>query len=383
MSTPLLLTSDVGACSQAIPNPPGSATAPGRPFRPSVTRLCLAAFAALLAAIPAPAAEGSAVTPPPSTAAAQPAAPRDEVLVIIGAPGEDTFAPGFAAAAKNWQTACDRAKVSCTVIGLDPKKDAEAAPTDKDLIQAWIKKLDPNSAANAWIAYIGHGTFDGKDARMNLRGPDVIPSEMAAWLKPLKRPVIFIDGGSASYPFIAALYGPNRIVISATRSGAEINYCRFGEAFAAALVNEDTDIDQDGQISLLEAFVTASEKVKSFYDDNNRLMSEHALIDDNGDPHPTPADFFKGTRVIKRPAGGGVVSGNKAKLIALAPNEAERAMTSDQLQQRAALEQQLEKLHDQKPKMPEADYYAALEKLLRQLAALYAPAGQPSSPPAA
>jgi hypothetical protein len=352
--------------------PRQAAHASAHPEGSPYLRTFIASLLLLLAALPVHAAD--------TAAPAQPPAARDEVLVIIGAPGEDTFAPGFAAAAKNWQTACERAKVACTVIGLDEKKDAEAAPTDKDRIQAWIKNLDLNSAANAWIAYIGHGTFDGKDARMNLRGPDLLPAEMAAWLKPLKRPVIFIDGGSASYPFMTALYAPNRIIISATRSGAEINYCRFGEYFAAALVSDDSDLDQDGQISLLEAFVAAAQKVKSFYDDNNRLMSEHALIDDNGDPHPTPADFFKGTRVVKRPAGGGMVSGSKAKLIALAPSDAERAMTSEQIQQRAALEQQLEKLHDQKTKMPEADYYAALEKLLRQLAALYVPAGGAASP---
>jgi hypothetical protein len=35
----------------------------------------------------------------------------------------------------------------------------------------------------------------------------------------------------------------------------------------------------------------------------------------------------------------------------------------------------LEKLHDQKARMPEPDYYAAMEKILRQLAALYVPTG--------
>ena len=35
-------------------------------------------------------------------------------VAIIGAPGEDTFIPGFAAAAKNWQAAADR---SCAWAG--------------------------------------------------------------------------------------------------------------------------------------------------------------------------------------------------------------------------------------------------------------------------
>jgi len=309
--------------------------------------------------------------------AATSAAARDEVLVIVGAAGDDAFVPGFAAAVKNWQTACDRAHVTCTVIGLDEKKNPEASPTDKEQVQAWLKSIVPNSTANAWIAYVGHGTFDGRDARMNLRGPDILPAELAAWLKPLTRPIIFIDGSSASYPFLPALSAPNRIVITATRAGSEVNYARFGEYFAAALVSEDSDIDQDGQISVLEAFVTAAQKVKAFYDDNNRMMSEHATIDDHGDKAGITADYFKGTRVVKHPQNRAVVDENRARLIALAPSDAEQAMSGDQLQQRARLEQQLEILHAAKTTLPEAAYYTQLEPLLRQLGALYSPAPAP------
>ncbi len=315
-------------------------------------------------------------------AAAPTVAPiRDEVLVIVGAAGEDVFAPGFANAAKNWQTASDRAHVTCTVIGLDEKKDPDAAPTDKDRVQEWLRQLNPASAANVWIAYLGHGTFDGKDARLNLRGPDILPAELAAWLKPVTRPVIFIHGGSSSYPFLPALSAPNRIIITATRAGQEVNYSRFGEYFAAALVSDDTDIDQDGQISLLEAFVTAAQKVKAFYDDNNRMMSEHASIDDHGDKAGITADYFKGTRVVKHPQNRGFVDENRARLVALAPSDAELAMSADQLQQREKLEQRLEKLHAAKATLPEAAYYAQLESLLRQLAALYAPAVAPMASP--
>ncbi len=315
-------------------------------------------------------------------------APRDEVLVIIGAPGEaDTFAPGFAAAAKNWQTACARAHIPCTIIGLEEQKDPEASPTDRARVQEWLQKRDPASRANLWITYIGHGTFDGKEARMNLRGPDILPADLAAWFKPFMRQIIFIHGGSAGgAPFISALSGPNRIIITATRSGNEVNYARFGERFAEAVASDDADIDQDGQVSLLEAFVYAAQKVQGFYVDNNRMMTEHPQLDDNGDKASTPADFFKGTRVVKQaqPARGGgsapVVDGARARLVTLAPTDAERAMTPVQFALRETLEQQLEKLRAQKTRLGDDAYYKQLEALLRQLAALYSPAARAALP---
>ncbi|MEI6860860.1 MAG: hypothetical protein WCL04_01235 [Verrucomicrobiota bacterium] len=305
--------------------------------------------------------------------ASTPAA-RDEVLVIVGASGEESFAAGFATAAKNWQVAADRAHLACTIIGLDEKKDPEGAPTDKDRVQEWLKKIDPAAGGNVWIAYIGHGTFDGRESRLNLRGPDISPAELAAWFKPIRRQTIFIHGGSAGgAPFISALSGPGRIIITATRAGSELNYARFGERFAEAVASTDADIDQDGQVSLLEAFVYAGQKVQAFYADNNRMMSEHAQLDDNGDKASTPADWFKGTRLIKRPAQG-QADGARSRLLSLIPTDAERAMTTAQLQQREKLEQQMDTLRNQKATLGDTTYYAQLEILLRQLAIFYVPA---------
>lgn len=327
----------------------------------------------LALALPLRAAETPAAAP---TASASALPPSHEVCVIIGAPGDETYAPGFTTAAKNWETACQQAGATCTVLGLAPEGDKIA--TDHDQLQAWIAKLDPVSGPPVWIAYVGHGTFDGREARMNLRGPDVTPAELAAWLKPVTRPVIFIHGGSASEPFLAALSGPNRVIITATQNSREINYCRFGERFAAALTDPASDLDQDGQISLLEAFVTASQQTQTFYKENGRMASEHAMIDDNGDKRGTPAEWFAGTRLTKHPADGVVADGARARLITLKVSDAERTMTAAQFQLRDQCENQLEQLKAGKSDMSDADYYAALEPILRQLATVYVP-----PPPAA
>ena len=135
---------------------------------------------------------------------------------------------------------------------------------------------------------IGHGTFDGKEAKFNLRGPDLSAADLAEWLKPFRRPVAVINCASASSPFINKLSATNRVIIAATRSGYEQNYARFGEYISSAVADPQADLDKDGQTSLLEAFLMASRRVAEFYNTEGRLATEHALLDDNGDGLGTP-----------------------------------------------------------------------------------------------
>lgn len=303
----------------------------------------------------------------------QAAGPTHEVCVIVGAAGDDTFAPGFQKAAQTWQENCKKAGANCTIIGLDEQKNAdpEKNTLDRDALHNWISKLVPDSTVPVWIVYLGHGTFDGKDSRFNLRGEDISAVELAAWLKPLTRPLVLIDGSSASSPFINALSAPNRIIISATQSGREVDYARLGEKFAEAIADPAADIDRDGQVSVLEAFIMASQRVQDFYADANRMATEHSLIDDNGDKRGTPATFYEGTRLVRQAQNNAKPDGDFARNLALITSPAEAALTPTDLKQRAEYEKQLESLRAQKATMAEDDYYAALEKILRQLAQIY------------
>lgn len=309
--------------------------------------------------------------------------PTGEVCVIVGAPGDDSFAPGFAEAARAWQVAAKQAGATCSVIGLDDEKDADPVTNtlDHDKLTAWISHLDPKGSTPVWIVYLGHGTFDGKDARLNLRGVDISAAEMATLLKTVTRPLVFIHGGSASAPFINALSARDRIVVTATQSGREVDYARFGEKFAAALTDPTADIDQDGQVSVLEAFVTAAQRSQDFYTENDRMATEHALIDDNGDKRGTPASFFQGTRLVQQPQGNLAPDGDYARNLALITSAAERALTDDQRALRNVLESQMESLRQVKETLPEDEYYAKLEKIVRQLQTIYVkPAGPTTAP---
>src|SRR5262249_50255186 len=109
-----------------------------------------------------------------------------------------------------------------------------------------------------WLILIGHGSYDGKQARFNLRGPDLSATNLATWLKPFQRPQAVINTSSSSSPFLNALSASNRVIITATRSGSEQNYARLGDYLAAAIADTAADLDKDGQVSVLEAFLLAS-----------------------------------------------------------------------------------------------------------------------------
>ena len=94
---------------------------------------------------------------------------------------------------------------------------------------------------------------------------------------------------SASGEFIKPLSGRGRVVVTATRSGQEQNATRFPEHFIAALASREADADQNGRVSVLEAFDYASRLTAEQYKRAGRLATEHALLDDSGDGvgHPS------------------------------------------------------------------------------------------------
>jgi hypothetical protein len=145
-----------------------------------------------------------------------------------------------------------------------------------------------------WLVFIGHETFDGRTAKFNLRGPDISADDLTAILKPCKRPLTVIQCASASGPFLNALSVPGRVIITATRSGNEVNATRFGGYLARAIADPAADLDKDGQASLLEAYLLASRQVEQFYKEAGRLATEHALLDDNGDGLGTRIKSFPG-----------------------------------------------------------------------------------------
>lgn len=300
------------------------------------------------------------------------------VILVIGAPGEAEFGSNFVQQVQLWDKTCERAQARTIRIGLDPTN----ALSDRELLKQALEVEQTNNTTLLWLVLIGHGTFDGKEARFNLRGPDVTPTDLAEWLKPIQRPLAIINCASASAPFLTKLSGTNRVVITATRSGQELNFTRFGEYFAKALAAPASDLDKDGQVSLLEAFLMAARHTAEFYKTEGRLMTEHALLDDNGDGQGTPADWFRGVRAIKKPKDSASLDGARANQWCLVLSSEEQAISPEVRARRDALELSVARLREAKAQMTEDDYYRQLESILLDLARLQETGRSNTNPPA-
>ena len=88
-----------------------------------------------------------------------------------------------------------------------------------------------------------------------------------------------------------------------------MNFARLGQYLAEAIADPRADLDKDGQVSLLEAFVTGSSRVEEYYRTHSQLATEHALLDDNGDKLGTPASWFRGVRATQRAKDGATLDG--------------------------------------------------------------------------
>src|SRR6266480_3342237 len=122
-----------------------------------------------------------------------PAQDQPTVIVIVGAPGEEEFGIAFSQWAGLWEKAAAKAGAKLVNIGL---KSVEAT-ADREQLQQTLA-AEPKEGGELWLVLIGHGTFDGKEAKFNLRGPDFSATELAAWLQSIHRPIAVIDTASSS-----------------------------------------------------------------------------------------------------------------------------------------------------------------------------------------
>jgi hypothetical protein len=289
------------------------------------------------------------------------------VIVVVGAGGEVEYGRQFTDWAGRWEIVCQQAGAKRITIGLETA-DPES---DRDRLQAALSAEPKDGPEELWLVLLGHGTFDGRDAKFNLRGPDVSAAQLAEWLASFQRPLAVINASSASGPFLNALAKPGRVIVTAAKSGSEINFARFGGHFSEAIASLESDLDKDGQVSLLEAWLSASHRVTEFYKADGRLATEHSLLEDNGDGLGTPADWFRGVRAVKQAAEGASVDGRRAHQFHLVRSELEKQLPPEVRAKRDELELAIFQLRDDKATLPEDEYYTRLERLLVDLARLY------------
>jgi hypothetical protein len=290
--------------------------------------------------------------------------PHKFALIISGASGDESYAKRFA----QWTADLRGALVGrlgfdesrLTVLTESPEGGWAARATAEELRRAFASlRAAAGGESTVFIFFIGHGTFDGRQAKFSLVGPDLSAAEYKSLIDGLAaRRVVVFNMASASGEFIRPLAGRGRVVVTATRSGQEQNATRFPEHLIAALGNREADADQNGRVSVLEAFNYATRFTAEHYTRAGRLATEHALLEDDGDG-------------VGHPAGEGG-DGALARLTYLDALTVEQAASNAAahrlLRERERFKEQVEQLKARKGQMPEAEYEAELERLFVGLA---------------
>jgi hypothetical protein len=114
----------------------------------------------------------------------------------------------------------------------------------------------------------------------------------------------------------------------------------------------------------------ASHRTVEYYETDGRIVTEHALLDDNGDGQGVRADQFEGLMAIAKPTDGHPLDGRKAHQWHLVPNESDRKLPPEIRAKRNELELGIERLRDRKEELPRDQYLRELERLLISLAEL-------------
>ncbi len=281
-------------------------------------------------------------SPNPQIAQLQAQNPATYFVIVGGLGGEPDYEQRFASYVSDLeQIARKLTSEPARVTALSGKAATRGA------IQSALEKLARTaSPADALAVFlIGHGSWDGAAYKFNIPGPDLTHEELANLLDriPAKRQLL-VNTTSSSGVCAEKLARPERVVVTATRSGGERNATVFARYWVEALRDPAADTDKNESISALEAFRYAEDKVKKFYSDQQRLATEHPRLEGS------LASSFVLARL-----------GDSA---AAAADPARRKL----LAQREGLEHQIDALKLRKSALPPEQYKKELERLLVELA---------------
>jgi hypothetical protein len=303
-----------------------------------------------------------------------PALGQTHVVIVSGLGGEKKYTESFAKLASTFAEAANKRfgipESEVLWFGEDSasKKPYFKGQSTKANVERAIAQLAGRATPGEQVivVLIGHGSGEGDDSKISIPGPDLTARDFSALLGRLsKQKVAFVNLTSASGDMLPIVSAPNRVVITATKSAFERNESHFSEYFIDALTKDVADIDKDGRISLFEAFTYAVAETKRLYENDTRLQTEHAQLDDMGakagvnDPDGRTGQgvlarrfFLDGGLVARAGADGG---SNDPQLAGL-------------YKDKFALEDRIQQLRAKKTSMTPEAYDDALEELLVQLA---------------
>ncbi|MEE2669834.1 MAG: hypothetical protein VYD78_07520 [Gemmatimonadota bacterium] len=297
------------------------------------------------------------------------AAQETHLIVISGLGGDPAYSQRFVEWGNTFVEAAGELGIPenrITFLGESLGRDSKvsARSTRANVQKAFAQMVNNAKTGDQIFAIlIGHGSYTAGESRFNLPGPDMTANDFSLLLDQLSdQSVAFVNLTSASGEFVGALSGPGRVIITATKTGMERNETSFGGYFLGAFAGNGADLNRDDRVSLFEAFEFARSEVAREYETSNRILTEHALLDDNGDGEGS-SELEDGP------------DGVSARNMFLVPDETTAAAiaTDDPVlrglyEEKGELERRIEELRTLRGRIEESRYERELEELLVALA---------------
>ena len=225
----------------------------------------------------------------------------DHVLIIGGVAGEKSFYDAFWGASSRFHQLLtneygyspeqitflfeDTGDIDRGGQGTSELVDAES--NQEQVLAAFDQLAKTVQPSDRFLLFmLGHASRTGRgSAKFNLRGRDITEAEYVALINSISAEnQILIFGFPYSGRLVPQLSAPGRIILtsSSPNEGYSLQ-AGFGDFFVDAFSTADNDINTDGDISLLEAFLSLQTRTQEWYENAGTVQSEHPHLDDNSD----------------------------------------------------------------------------------------------------
>lgn len=265
-------------------------------------------------------------------------------FIVAGLGGEPEYDQRFREQATALGNAAEKAAGAPGHVVVLTGEQARRDSLRRELTE-FAEKVKPSDSVT--VVLIGHGTYDGEEYRFNVPGADLTGSELKQLLDRLTaKQQLIVNATSSSGATIELWQRPDRVIVTATKSGGERTATRFAQFWVQAVTSDAADLNKDETVTAAEAFDYANRQVAASYKADVSLATEHARI----------AGEQTATFAVAR-IGDSALSGANPEVAAL-------------LAQRGQIEHDLEGVKERKATLSQDEYYDALEGVLVKLALL-------------
>lgn len=224
------------------------------------------------------------------------------LLVCCGLPGDAEHRERLTGACRNIISAAEpvfgvdnnRLRILAGDEEMQTALAADALRTGictKDSVQQILTELSEAVSQDdgCWIILLGHAHLRGSQSQFNVLDQDFDQNQFGEWASELNcREQVFLLTFPVSGFWLRPLRAPNRVVISATEPDLEFTGTELPYALADVVARKGAhakleDIDRDGSVSLLDLYLASTLEVHGRFKALERLQTEHAQLDDNGD----------------------------------------------------------------------------------------------------